>query len=253
MSKLVLAAEGLIHRFGGLTAVKNVSLDCYFGEIHALIGPNGAGKSTLIDLLSGALAVNAGRILFEGSDISGLNICQRSRLGISRSYQRTNIFLMFTAFENCRLAAQSRLLHSMQFLRRPEKCSSVNDAAHAALATVGLSGRSNTVAEMLSHGEQRQLEIAMTLATAPRLLLLDEPLAGMGNEESVQMVELLRRLSCRVAILVVEHDVDAVFAMADVLTVMVNGEVLASGSPASIRSDTKVQSAYFSVSGALDG
>ena len=245
----LLYVESLTKNFGGLVALDQTSLSVQAGEIHALIGPNGAGKTTLINLLSGDLQVNAGNILFEGNEITGLKSYQISQRGIARSYQKSNIFLMFTAFENCRLAAQSRLPHSMHFFLNPDTCSAVNEVAHAALATAGLSGRIDTIAGALSHGERRQLEVAMTLATVPKLLLLDEPLAGMGADESTRMVELLRKLSANHSILVVEHDVDAIFAMADVLTVMVNGMVLASGSPDSIRSDPKVQSAYFGVSG----
>jgi branched-chain amino acid transport system ATP-binding protein len=209
-----------------------------------VIGPNGAGKSTLINLLSGDLAPSGGRIRLEGREIAGLSADRIARLGVGRSYQKTNIFRRFTAFENCRLAAQARLPSSMRFFRPARSRADINDAARAALAAAGLESRAEAIASTLSHGEQRQLEIAMTLATRPRLLLLDEPLAGMGAEESSRMVELLARLRESHAILLVEHDMDAVFSLADRLTVMVNGRVLESGTPEAIRASAAVQEAY---------
>jgi branched-chain amino acid transport system ATP-binding protein len=240
----VLRTERLSKHFGGLAAVREVSLACRVGELHAVIGPNGAGKTTLINLLSGDLAPGAGKIRIGGQDVTGLATHRIARLGVGRSYQRTNVFLPFTAFENCRLAAQSRLQASMSFFRPAHGHGGVRAAAERALALAGLERRSGTMAAALSHGEQRQLEIAMTLATAPRLLLLDEPLAGMGAEESSRMVELLKRLSADHAILLVEHDMDAVFAVADTLTVMVEGAVLASGTPEAMRASRAVQEAY---------
>ncbi len=214
------------------------------GELHAVIGPNGAGKSTLINMLSGDLPPSSGRVSIGGRDVTGLAAHQISRMGVGRSYQKTNVFLSFTAFENCRLAAQSRQKSSMRFFRPAHRMADVNRVAEAALASAGLESRSASLASALSHGEQRQLEIAMTLATQPRLLLLDEPLAGMGAEESASMVALLKRLAATHAILLVEHDMDAVFALAHKLTVMVNGQVLASGAPAEIRANPRVQEAY---------
>ncbi|NBS60371.1 MAG: ABC transporter ATP-binding protein, partial [Betaproteobacteria bacterium] len=205
---------------------------------------NGAGKSTLINMLSGDLPPSSGTVTIGGRDVTGLAAHQISRMGVGRSYQKTNVFLTFTAFENCRLAAQSRQKSSMRFFRPAHRMADVNRAAEAALAAAGLEGRAGSIASALSHGEQRQLEIAMTLATEPRLLLLDEPLAGMGAEESASMVALLKKLVETHAILLVEHDMDAVFALAHRLTVMVNGQVLASGSPAEIRANPKVQEAY---------
>jgi branched-chain amino acid transport system ATP-binding protein len=240
----VLRTRGLTRRFGGLVAVKDVSVECRTGEVHAVIGPNGAGKTTLINMLSGDLHPSSGSIFLEGSDVTGLPSHRISRLGVGRSYQKTNVFLPFTAFENCRLAAQSRLASSMRFFRPAFANREVNAAAERALAAVGLEGRGSVPVAELSHGEQRQVEIAMALATEPRLLLLDEPLAGMGSEESVRIVALLSKLAADHAVLLVEHDMDAVFAVADVLTVMVNGMVLESGTPAQIRSSAAVQEAY---------
>jgi branched-chain amino acid transport system ATP-binding protein len=244
MPEPILVVDGLVKRFGGLAAVAGVAFDVGMGEVHALIGPNGAGKSTLVNLLSGDLAPTAGRIRFEGRDIAGLAPERVARLGVGRSYQKTNIFRRFTAFENCRLAAQARLPSSMRFFRPAHRSAEVNEAARAALGAAGLEARGGAVAATLSHGEQRQLEIAMTLATRPRLLLLDEPLAGMGAEESARMVALLAGLRASHAILLVEHDMDAVFSLADRLTVMVNGRVLESGAPAAIRASAAVQEAY---------
>jgi branched-chain amino acid transport system ATP-binding protein len=244
MSEVVLATQGLTRHFGGLAAVSDVSLEARMGELHAVIGPNGAGKSTLINMLSGDLPPSGGRVSIGGRDVTGLAAHQISRMGVGRSYQKTNVFLSFTAFENCRLAAQSRQKSSMRFFRPAHRMTQVNRAAEAALAAAGLEARAGIIASALSHGEQRQLEIAMTLATDPRLLLLDEPLAGMGAEESASMVTLLKRLVETHAILLVEHDMDAVFALAHRLTVMVNGQVLASGAPAEIRANPRVQEAY---------
>jgi len=239
-----LRTEALQKLFGGLAAVNDVSLECHVGRLHAVIGPNGAGKTTLINLLSGDLAPSGGRVELLGKEVTGLAAHRISQLGVGRSYQRTNIFMRFTAFENCRLAAQSRLPSSMRFLRPAVRYAEVNDAAARALALAGLRGRAGVVAAELSHGERRQLEVAMTLATQPKVLLLDEPLAGMGAEESARMVELLRTLVAGHAMLLVEHDMDAVFALADTLTVMVNGNVLASGTPDEIRANDEVQKAY---------
>ena len=244
MVDTVLEVRNVTRYFGGLAAVQGVSVDLCMDEIHAVIGPNGAGKSTLINMLSGDLSPTSGRIVFKGRDIGGLALHEISRLGIGRSYQKTNVFLDFSAFENCRLAAQSRLMSSMRFVRAAAHYAKINRAAEEALAAVGLERRSGLQAGALSHGEQRQLEVAMALATSPNVLLLDEPLAGMGAEESLIMVELLKKLRSSHAVLLVEHDMDAVFALADRLTVMVNGQVLASGAPAQIRTNGAVQKAY---------
>ena len=244
MAEAILATQGLTRHFGGLAAVSNVTLDAHMGQLHAVIGPNGAGKSTLINMLSGDLPPSSGSVTIDGRDVTGLAAHQISRMGVGRSYQKTNVFLAFSAFENCRLAAQSRRKTSMQFFRPAARLADVNRAAEVALEAAGLAGRMDVVASALSHGEQRQLEIAMTLATQPKLLLLDEPLAGMGAEESASMVALLEKLVQTHAILLVEHDMDAVFALADRLTVMVDGKVLASGLPAEIRANADVQEAY---------
>jgi branched-chain amino acid transport system ATP-binding protein len=244
MAEAVLRTEHLTKHFGGLAAVNDVSLEFFTDQIHALIGPNGAGKTTLANLLSGDLAPTSGGIYLDGEDIAGLSAERISQRGVGRSYQKTNIFLPFTAFENCRLAAQSRLKSSMRFTRPALRYEEVSEEALRALAQVGLEDRAQEPAATLSHGEQRQLEIAMTLATRPRILLLDEPLAGMGGEESARMVELLRKLKQAHAMLLVEHDMDAVFALADRLTVMVNGSVLESGAPDAIRASAAVQEAY---------
>ena len=244
MAEAVLRTERLSKHFGGLAAVHEVSLDFFTDQIHAVIGPNGAGKTTLTSLLSGDLASTSGHIYLDGEDIAGMRAERISQRGVGRSYQKTNIFLPFTAFENCRLAAQSRLPSSMRFIRPALGYRDVCEEALRALREVGLEHRAQVPAAALSHGEQRQLEIAMTLATRPRILLLDEPLAGMGGEESVRMVELLRKLKPAHAMLLVEHDMDAVFALADRLTVMVNGCVLESGTPEQIRASAAVQEAY---------
>jgi branched-chain amino acid transport system ATP-binding protein len=244
MADAVLRTERLSKHFGGLAAVNDVSLEFSIDQIHAVIGPNGAGKTTLTNLLSGELPCTAGAIFLDGEDIAGLSADRISQRGVGRSYQKTNIFLPFTVFENCRIAAQSRLKSSMRFVRRAVAYSDVVRAAERALAEVGLEHRAQVPAATLSHGEQRQLEIAMTLATRPRILLLDEPLAGMGGEESARMVELLQKLKHAHAMLLVEHDMDAVFALADRLTVMVDGRVLESGAPETIRASAAVQEAY---------
>jgi len=240
----VLQVAQLSKQFGGLAAVSEVSLELHAGEVHAVIGPNGAGKTTLINLLSGDLRPSSGSVRFAGLEIAGLSADRIARLGIARSYQKTNIFPAFPVFENCRLAAQARLPSSMRFLRPAYRYREVNETAERALALAGLATRAGDRAAALSHGEQRQLEIAMSLATSPKVLLLDEPLAGMGAEESRRMIELISRLAADHAIILVEHDMDAVFSVAHVLTVMVNGRVLESGAPEAIRRSKAVQQAY---------
>ena len=244
MSEPILRTKALTKCFGGLVAVSDVSLDLFVGEIHVVIGPNGAGKTTLTNLLSGDLPPTSGEVLFEGRNIAGHASDQISRLGIGRSYQKTNIFLPFTVLENCRLAAQSRTPHALRVFHRAAGYADINRRAEEAMAAAGLSHRAQRIAATLSHGEQRQLEIAMCLATQPRLLLLDEPLAGMGPHESQRMVELIKGLTAGHAIMLIEHDMDAVFALANRLTVMVNGEVLESGTPEAVRSSPAVQLAY---------
>ncbi|PZO21403.1 MAG: ABC transporter ATP-binding protein [Burkholderiales bacterium] len=248
MSELLLSARNLTKRFGGLAAVNDVSVDLHRGRIHAVIGPNGAGKSTLTNLLSGDLPPTSGRITLNGVETAGKTPEKISRLGLGRSYQKTNIFLPFTVWDNVRLAAQSRERHApwnvLRWVSSASAMGAVNQRCERALELAGLTARTNVVAGTTSHGEQRQLEIAMTLATEPTVLLLDEPLAGMGQAEAESMVALLLRLKKDHAIMLVEHDMDAVFTLADQLTVMVNGQVIASGTPADVRGDAGVQAAY---------
>ena len=244
MSDVLLSANMLTRRFGGLTAVNQVSVDLRLGHIHAVIGPNGAGKSTLTNLLSGDIAPTSGSVTLAGADITGWTPERISRQGLGRSYQKTNVFLPFTVWENIRLAAQSRAPRASRWLSRATAFGDTNAGAESALELAGLQQRRTAIAGTISHGEQRQLEIAMTLATQPRVLLLDEPLAGMGAAEAERMVALLQRLKPGHAVMLVEHDMDAVFALADRLTVMVNGQVIACGTPAEVRADAAVQSAY---------
>ncbi len=244
MTDAVLQTKGLTKSFGGLTAVNAVSLTLRLGEIHAVIGPNGAGKSTLTNLLSGDLPPTSGEILLHGKNIAGLSSDKISLMGVGRSYQKTNIFPIFTAFENCRMAVQSRSPRPLSWLRAASGHADQVARAHEALATVGLEKRARVDAGVLSHGEQRQLEIAMSLATDPQVLLLDEPLAGMGSDEATRMVALLQKLRATHAILLIEHDMDAVFSLANTMTVMVNGTVLESGTPEQIRNSVAVQEAY---------
>ncbi len=253
MSEPILRALHLTKRFGGLTAVNDVSVDLHVGEVHAVIGTNGAGKSTLTNLLSGDLPPTSGTIDFAGRELGGLPSFQVSRLGIGRSYQKTNIFLPFTVFENVRLAAQSRRPRFWNIWRSAVSWRDVAESADKAIAAAGLAERRDTVAANLSHGEQRQLEIAMCLATEPRVLLLDEPLAGMGVLESEGILELIRQLKRDHAIMLIEHDMEAVFAVADRLTVMVNGEVLESGTPEQVRGSPAVQAAYLGDFGKEEG
>ena len=247
MNDVLLSARGLTKRFGGLAAVNDVTLDLWRERIHAVIGPNGAGKSTLTNLLSGDLVPTAGSVVLGEQDVTGRSPERISRAGLGRSYQKTNIFLPFTVWENIRLAAQSRKPHAARWLARADSVKEANERAERALELAGLVQRRNHLAGAASHGEQRQLEIAMTLATEPQVMLLDEPLAGMGTAEAERMVELLLRLKRQHAMMLVEHDMDAVFALADHLTVMVNGQVIASGTPQQVRADANVQAAYLGV------
>ena len=240
----LLSVTGLVKRFGGLVATDGVDLTVASGELHAVIGPNGAGKTTLINQLSGEIAPDAGRIAFDGVDITGLPVYRRALSGLSRSYQITSVFLEFTALENVALAAQAHDGHSFRFIRPVAREEALATTARDALAQVGLLDRAHVAASELSHGEHRQLEIAMTLATNPKLLLLDEPMAGMGRHESEAMVALLQTLKRRYAIVLVEHDMDAVFALADRISVLVYGRVIACDAPAAIRGDPEVREAY---------
>ncbi|OAN49492.1 ABC transporter ATP-binding protein [Paramagnetospirillum marisnigri] len=243
-SDFILETRDLTKVFGGLVANSSVSIGFKERQAHAVIGPNGAGKSTFVNLLTGHLPPSGGQILFKGANIAGLPAHKVTRLGIGRSYQKTNIFPSFTCFENARLAAQSRLPTSMRFLRPALSYAETNRKANEALEAAGLAARAERVAGTMSYGEQRQLEIAMVLATAPEILVLDEPLAGMGKEESEKMVALLRDLARRYTLILVEHDMDAVFAIAEVLSVMVNGTLLESGPLEQVRASKAVQDAY---------
>jgi branched-chain amino acid transport system ATP-binding protein len=250
-SETILELRGLCKTFGGLAAVDDVSLEVKRGALHAIIGPNGAGKTTLINLLSGDLRASSGTIFYCGHDITQLTPEKRSRMGVGRSYQKTNVFLGFTALENCRLAAQSRAPRPLHWWRDAMSDDAQIEKARGALIAAESIERADEIASTLSHGEQRQLEIAMCLATDPELLLLDEPLAGMAAEESQRMIALIARLAATHAVLLVEHDMDAVFQLANVLTVMVNGKVLATGAPDEIRANREVQNAYLGAADTL--
>lgn len=247
MGETFLRTEQLCKNFGGLMATNNVSLEFERGRVHAIIGPNGAGKTTLINLLSGDLLPSAGRIYFSGRDITQLPPNRISQLGIGRSFQKTNIFQSFSCFENCWVAAQSRLRSSLRFVLPASNLRSVRERTERALQLCGLEHHHSVRATEMSYGEQRQLEIGMMLATEPELLLLDEPLAGMGSEESLQVIKLLQRLAEEHTLILIEHDMDAVFTIAERLTVMVNGQVLETGSVEDIRSSQAVQEAYLGV------
>jgi branched-chain amino acid transport system ATP-binding protein len=244
MAEPLLVIEGLIKRFGGLVATDNLSLDVLPGEVHAIIGPNGAGKTTLIAQLSGELKSDAGRVLFDGQDITDLPAHARSMIGLARSFQVTSIFRDFTALDNVALAVQAHAGSSFRFWSAARKDRVLRDPAREALGRVGLGARADVVAGDLSHGEQRQLEIAMAIATGPRMLLLDEPMAGMGGEESARMVDILREFKGTHTILLIEHDMDAVFALADRISVLVYGRCIATGKPDEIRANEEVRQAY---------
>jgi branched-chain amino acid transport system ATP-binding protein len=240
----LLAIEGLTKRFGGVTASDGIDLAVPQGELHAIIGPNGAGKTTLIGQLTGEIRPDAGRIRFAGDDITALPAYKRSQRGLARSFQITSLFNDFTALDNVALAVQAHSGHSFHFWRDARRDPALRDPARAMLARVGLASRERVTVANMSHGEHRQLEIAMALATRPRMLLLDEPMAGMGPEESVRMIALLRELKRELTILLIEHDMDAVFALADRISVLVYGRVIASGEPAAIRANEEVRKAY---------
>ncbi len=244
MTEAILSTRDLSKLFGALVAVDGVTIDFAPGKVHAIIGPNGAGKTTLINLLCGDLPPSQGTIAFKDRDITRLTPFQTSRAGIGRSYQKSNIFPEFSCLENCWLGAQSRLPTSMRFFRPADQYAEVRARAERALDLCGLGRRRDVGAEQISHGEQRQLEIAMMLATEPELLLLDEPLAGMGTEEAEAILELLKDLARDHTLILIEHDMDAVFTVAEVLTVMDNGRVLMTGAPEEVRRNRAVQEAY---------
>jgi branched-chain amino acid transport system ATP-binding protein len=240
----VLELEGVSKRFGGLTATDDVSLQVREGEVHALIGPNGAGKTTLIAQISGSLATDSGEIRFLDESITRMKQHERVKAGLARSYQITSIFKRFSVLENLALAVQARSGSSFSFWRPVAAEQPLFDEAHAIAGEIGLRERCDSLGGNLAHGEQRALEVGLALATRPKLLLLDEPMAGMGPEESGRMVQLIARVREKVTVLLVEHDMDAVFRLADRITVLVNGRVIASGAPEAIRADPDVRRAY---------
>ena len=240
----ILRLEGLSKRFGALTVSHDISLALAPGRLHALIGPNGAGKTSLINQISGSLAPDAGRILFAGEDVTTLGLAQRARRGLVRSFQIASLFDEFSALDNVALAAQARAGSSFRFFARAAGAADLNATARATLDRVGLGRRAGRRAGELSHGEKRLLEIAVALACRPRLLLLDEPFAGLGVEESAEALALLQTLKREVTILLVEHDMEAVFALADDVSVLVGGRLIASGAPEAIRQSSAVREAY---------
>jgi branched-chain amino acid transport system ATP-binding protein len=244
MTESLLQIAALNKRFGGIVACNDISLDINVGELHAIIGPNGAGKTTLIAQLTGELAPDAGRVRFGGVDITDMPSWRRSRLGLARSFQITSVFPELTVLDNVALAVQAHAGNSFHFWRDARKDSSLRQPARAALVRVGLNGRDDAIVGTMSHGEHRQIEIAMALATRPRMLLLDEPMAGMASDESARLVTTLRELKKEYAILLVEHDMDVVFALADRISVLVYGRVIATGSPDDIRNNAGVKQAY---------
>jgi len=244
VADVLLRGTDLSRRWGGLIAVNRVSIELQRGDVHAVIGTNGAGKSTLINILSGEIPPSAGRVQLRGADVTAWSQPRRARAGLGRSYQRNTIYPPFTVFENCRLAAQARHPKPWHWWQDAQRCELSTGAARAAAARAGLDDVLDRPAGLLSHGQQRQLEIAMCLATSPEVLLLDEPLAGMGAEETERMLALLEQLKPGHAILLVEHDMDAVFRVAERITVMVNGSVIACDTPEAVRADPQVQEAY---------
>jgi branched-chain amino acid transport system ATP-binding protein len=240
----LLEVDGLTKRFGGVVASAAIALAVRQGELHAVIGPNGAGKTTLIGQLAGEITPDAGMIRFAGRDITALPVWRRSRLGLARSFQITSLFADFTVLDNVALAVQAHVGHSFRFWDKARCEPELRGPAHAALARVGLGTRAEAIVASLSHGEHRLLEIAVALATRPRMLLLDEPMAGMGPEESARMVAMLRELKRDLTILLIEHDMEAVFALADRITVLVYGGVIATGEPEAIRANAEVRQAY---------
>jgi branched-chain amino acid transport system ATP-binding protein len=249
----LLQVENLAKRFGGVVATDDLSIAIPEGQLHAVIGPNGAGKTTLIAQLSGQYPSDSGRIHFAGCDITALPMPARSALGLARSFQITSLFLDLSVLDNVALAVQAHSGHSFHFWRDARRQQDLRDPARAALTRVGLKVRENLPASALSHGEHRQLELAMALASKPRMLLLDEPMAGLGPEESTRMVATLRELKKELTILLVEHDMEAVFALADRITVLVYGRVIASGKPEEIRNNVQVRDAYLGEQEAVHG
>lgn len=244
MSPAFLEVRNLYKNYGGIAATDHVDLDVRKSELHAIIGPNGAGKTTLIAQLSGEVPPDGGQVRFDGRDITAVPAYKRSLLGLARSFQITSLMLDMTVLENVALAVQAHAGHSFRFWQPARTDADLSGPAMDALAAVGLADRAGDVARAMSHGEHRQLEIAMALATRPSLLLLDEPMAGMGPEESKRMVEILRGLKGDKTMLLIEHDMDVVFTLADRISVLVYGRVIATGAPQEIRSDEAVRKAY---------
>jgi branched-chain amino acid transport system ATP-binding protein len=244
VSEPLLKVDGLTKRFGGLVANDAIDLEIFRGELHAVIGPNGAGKTTFIGLLAGELAADAGRISVDGRDVTHMPVYDRALFGLARSFQITSVFPHLSVLDNVLLAVQAHRGHSFRFWRPARSIDGLRRPALEALTQVGLAERAATLAVNISHGERRQLEIAMALASGPKLLLLDEPTAGMGAEETQRMVSVLKGLKGRHAILLIEHDMDVVFTLADRITVMVNGQPIASGRPEEIRANPEVRKAY---------
>jgi branched-chain amino acid transport system ATP-binding protein len=244
MAQPLLVTHGLSKRFGGIVATDDITLDVRRGEVHGLIGPNGAGKTTLIAQIAGDLGSDRGAILFEGADITSTTQHERVRTGLSRSYQITSIFGRFSVLDNLALAVQARSGSSFSFWRPVLEEAGLFEEARAIAGEIGLSGRETASAATLAHGEQRALEVGLALATRPKLVLLDEPMAGMGPEESQRMIELIERIRARVTVLLVEHDMDAVFRLADRISVLVSGRVIATGKPEAIRAHIEVKKAY---------
>lgn len=244
MSEPLLHVANLLKRFEGVVATDDLTLHIKIGELHAVIGPNGAGKTTLIGQLGGQVIPDSGRIYFAGNDITAMPIHRRSQLGLARTFQISSLFLDLSVLDNVALAVQARASHSFHFWRDARKEPQLREPAQTALARVGLAHRANLPAAALSHGEHRLLELAMALAGQPRMLLLDEPMAGLGPEESANMVDTLRGLKSDLTILLVEHDMEAVFALADRITVLVYGRAIASGTPDTVRTNEEVRRAY---------
>jgi branched-chain amino acid transport system ATP-binding protein len=244
VSESILQVEKLRKQFGGLAAADSIDLDVRHGELVAIIGPNGAGKTTLINLLTGVYPCDGGTIRFQGEDVTSLPVHSRSLRGLARSFQITSVFPEMTVLENVAIAAQAHRGHSFRFWRKVSGDKAIFDAAYARLADLGMQAHSDRPAAMLAHGEKRVLEIAMALVTGPRMLLLDEPMAGLGVEESRKMVAFIQTLKGKLTILLIEHDMDAVFALADRIFVLASGAIVASGPPEQIKTDPKVKLAY---------
>ena len=244
MAEPVLRIENLAKNFGGLRVTDDVTLDVMPGELHAIIGPNGAGKTMLINQISGLLAPDAGRIVFAGEDVTGMAVDRRAQRGLARSFQITSILPRFSVLENVALAVQARSGTSFRFFGNAAEDGALNAPALAALGQVGLAERAGALAGELSHGEKRALELAIALAMEPKLLLLDEPMAGTGHDEAKRLVAVLRSLKGRFPMVLVEHDMTAVFALADRISVLIYGRILASGAPAQVRADRQVVTAY---------